>query len=99
MWYAIVAEDVADSLQARMQARPAHLDRLKQLAAADRLLVAGPNPAIDSSEPGAAGFTGSVVIAEFASLADAQQWADADPYVDAGVYQSVSVKPFLKVLP
>ena len=99
MWYAIISEDVENSLQQRMQARPAHLQRLQQLKEDGRLFVAGPHPAIDSSEPGDAGFTGSLVIAEFASLTDAQQWADADPYIDAGVYKQVTVKPFKKVLP
>lgn len=99
MWYAIVSQDIANSLPKRKQARPAHLQRLESLKAAGRLLVAGPNPAIDSDDPGDAGFTGSLVIAEFDSLEQAQQWADADPYVAAGVYQSVSVKPFKRVLP
>ena len=99
MWYAIISEDVENSLQQRMQARPAHLQRLQQLKEDGRLFVAGPHPAIDSSEPGEAGFTGSLVIAEFASLTDAQQWADADPYIEAGVYKQVTVKPFKKVLP
>ncbi len=99
MWYAIISEDIENSLQQRMRARPAHLQRLQQLKEDGRLFVAGPHPAIDSSEPGDAGFTGSLVIAEFASLTDAQQWADADPYIDAGVYKQVTVKPFKKVLP
>ena len=99
MWYAIISEDIENSLQQRMRARPAHLQRLQQLKEDGRLFVAGPPPAIDSSEPGDAGFTGSLVIAEFASLTDAQQWADADPYIDAGVYKQVTVKPFKKVLP
>lgn len=97
MWYAIVSEDVSDSLRLRQSVRPAHLARLETLQAQGRLLVAGPNPAIDSNDPGEAGFTGSVVIADFASLSEAQAWADADPYVDAGVYAQVSVKPFKKV--
>jgi|TARA_B110000908_G_scaffold63121_1_gene76722 uncharacterized protein YciI len=99
MWYAIISEDVENSLAQRLAARPAHLQRLQELKDDGRLFVAGPHPAIDSLEPGEAGFTGSLVIAEFASLADAQQWADADPYVAAGVYQQVTVKPFKKVLP
>ncbi|GAA3526646.1 YciI family protein [Zobellella aerophila] len=99
MWYLIYSEDVADSLALRQQARPAHLARLQALADEGRLLVAGPNPAIDAEDPGAAGFTGSTVIAEFDSLAAAQAWADADPYVAAGVYASVTIKPFKKVLP
>jgi len=99
MWYAIISEDIENSLAQRIAARPAHLQRLQELKDDGRLFVAGPHPAIDSLDPGEAGFTGSLVIAEFASLADAQQWADADPYVAAGVYQQVSVKPFKKVLP
>ncbi|WP_116473521.1 YciI family protein [Zobellella maritima] len=99
MWYLIYSEDVADSLALRQQARPAHLARLQALADEGRLLVAGPNPAIDAEDPGAAGFSGSTVIAEFDSLAAAQAWADADPYVAAGVYASVTIKPFKKVLP
>lgn len=99
MWYAIISQDVPDSLSKRLSVRPAHLQRLQQLKDAGRLLIAGPHPAIDSEDPGNAGFTGSLVVAEFASLADAQSWADADPYVAAGVYQQVLVKPFRKVLP
>src|SRR5690606_29390955 len=99
MWYAIISQDVPDSLQKRLSVRPAHLQRLQDLKDAGRLLLAGPHPAIDSEDPGNAGFTGSLVVAEFASLADAQNWADADPYVAAGVYQQVLVKPFRKVLP
>ncbi len=99
MWYAIVSQDVANSLPLRKKAREAHLARLIDLKEQGRLLVAGPNPAIDSEEPGESGFTGSTVIAEFDSLEAAQSWADADPYIEAGVYQSVSVKPFKKVLP
>lgn len=98
MWYAISGIDVADSLPKRAAARPAHLARLEELRNAGRLLLAGPHPAIDSEDPGPAGFTGSLIVAEFASLADAQQWADGDPYVAAGVYASVSVKPLRKVL-
>jgi len=99
MWYAIISEDIENSLAQRLAARPAHLQRLQELKDDGRLFVAGPHPAIDSLEPGEAGFTGSLVIAEFPSLIDAQQWADADPYVTAGVYQQVTVKPFKKVLP
>ena len=99
MWYSIVSQDVEDSLTKRTAARPEHLARLLELKDAGRLLVAGPQPAIDNLEPGDAGFTGSLIIAEFDSLVDAQQWAEADPYISAGVYASVSVKPFKKVLP
>ncbi len=99
MYYVIISEDVADSLPLRKDARPAHLKRLEELKAEGRLLLAGPMPAIDAEDPGNAGFVGSVVIAEFGSLAEAEQWANADPYVDAGVYSSVLVKPFRKVLP
>jgi len=97
MWYAIISEDIPDSLEKRLSVRPAHLERLKLLSEAGRLLLAGPHPAIDSEDPGQAGFTGSLVVAEFASLEEAQQWADLDPYVAAGVYQNVVVKPFKKV--
>ena len=93
MWYLIYAEDVADSLSLRQSARPAHLERLQTLRDAGRLLLAGPNPAIDSEDPGSAGFTGSTVIAAFDSLAEAQAWAKSDPDVEAGVYANVSVKP------
>ena len=99
MLYAIVGEDRPDSLQARLAARPAHLDRLKALQEAGRLVLAGPCPAIDSNDPGPAGFTGSLIVAEFASLDAARAWADADPYVAAGVYANVTVKPFRKVFP
>ena len=99
MWYSIVSQDVKDSLSKRTKARPEHLARLAKLKDAGRLSVAGPQPAIDNLEPGAAGYTGSLIIAEFDSLADAQDWAEADPYVSAGVYESVNVKPFKKVLP
>lgn len=99
MYYAIISEDIANSLPHRKFARPAHLARLEALKSEGRLLLAGPHPAIDSPDPGDSGFTGSLVIAEFDSLADAQQWADADPYVEAGVYQAVTVKPFKPVLP
>lgn len=99
MLYAIISEDVVNSLPLRMNARPAHLDRLQQLKDGGRLVLAGPCPAIDSNDPGEAGFTGSIVVAEFASLTEAKAWADADPYIEAGVYQQVTVKPFKKVLP
>jgi len=97
--YAIISEDITDSLQKRLSARPAHLQRLQELQDAGRLVLAGPHPAIDSDNPGEAGFTGSLVVAEFESLQAARQWADADPYVAAGVYAAVTVKPFKKVFP
>jgi hypothetical protein len=99
MLYTIVSQDIENSLSLRMQARPAHLERLEALKNQGRLIIAGPSPAIDSETPGDAGFSGSVVIAEFASLTEAQAWADADPYISAGVYAAVSVKPFKQVLP
>lgn len=99
MYYVIFSQDVENSLPLRAQARPAHLERLTALSEQGRLLVAGPMPAIDTNDPGEAGFTGSTVIADFDSLADAQAWADTDPYVAAGVYANVIVKPFKKVLP
>ena len=99
MLYAIVAEDRPDSLSARLAARPAHLERLKTLQDEGRLIIAGPFPAIDSLDPGPAGFSGSMIVAEFVSLDAAQTWADADPYVITGVYAKVSVKPFKKVFP
>ena len=99
MWYVIIGEDNADSLEKRMAARPQHIERLQELTKQNRLLVAGPNPAVDNEDPGDAGFTGSIIIAEFNSLDDAQQWANQDPYIEEGVYQSVTVKPFKKVLP
>lgn len=99
MLYIIVGEDTPNSLSARLEARPAHLARLQELQAQGRLLLAGPCPAIDSPDPGPAGFSGSVIVAEFPSLEDARAWAEADPYVAAGVYERVSVKPFKKVLP
>lgn len=99
MWYAINGEDMPDSLEKRLAARPAHLDRLHALQNEGRLLLAGPYPAIDSPDPGPAGFSGSLIVAEFDSLESAQSWADTDPYVAAGVYAHVSVKPFKKVLP
>jgi uncharacterized protein YciI len=99
MYYAIIGEDRADSLATRLAARPAHVARLEALVNAGRLLVAGPFPAIDGNDPGPAGFTGSLIVAEFDSLADAQAWADSDPYVTEGVFSKVSVKPFRKTLP
>jgi len=99
MLYVIAGEDTPNSLDKRMAARPAHVQRLTQLQDAGRLILAGPCPAIDSIDPGPAGFSGSLIVAEFASLQEAQTWADADPYVAAGVYAAVSVKPFKKVLP
>lgn len=99
MIYAIISQDVANSLNKRKSAREAHLERLQQLKNEGRLLLAGPHPAIDSDNPGEAGFTGSLIVAEFDSLKAAQAWADADPYIAAGVYQQIIVKPFKKVLP
>ncbi|MDE2309114.1 MAG: YciI family protein [Xanthomonadaceae bacterium] len=99
MWYAIIGTDNANSLEARKSARPAHLARLQRLQDEGRLLLAGPFPAIDADEPGPAGFSGSLIVAEFASLPDARTWAEADPYVAAGVYREVTVKPFRKTLP
>ena len=99
MWYAIISEDVKDSLVKRASARPDHLARVDSLVEEGRLLIAGPHPAIDALEPGDAGFTGSLIVAEFDSLEDAKAWAESDPYVTAGVYSSVTVKPFKKVLP
>ncbi|AEJ14389.1 MULTISPECIES: YciI family protein [Pseudomonas] len=99
MLYAIIASDVANSLEKRLAARPAHIERLQQLKAEGRVVLAGPHPAIDSNDPGEAGFSGSLIVAEFDSLAAAQAWADADPYIAAGVYEKVAVKPFKQVLP
>jgi len=99
MWYMISSQDVENSLEKRLSARPEHLARLQLLADEGRLLVAGPHPAVDSENPGEAGFTGSLVVADFASLEDAQTWADQDPYIAAGVYEKVIVKPFKRVLP
>lgn len=99
MLYAFISEDAAGTLEQRLASRPAHLQRLQQLRDEGRLILAGPHPAIDSEDPGAAGFTGSLVVAEFESLEDAERWADADPYVSAHVYRRVVVKPFKKVLP
>ena len=99
MWFAIIAQDHPGSLDKRLAARAEHLERLNQLQDEGRLLLAGPFPAIESENPGPAGFTGSMIVAEFASLADAEAWAKVDPYVAAGVYAEVSVKPFRKTLP
>jgi len=99
MWFAIIAQDHPGTLDKRLAARTAHLERLNRLQDEGRLLLAGPFPAIESENPGPAGFTGSMIVAEFASLADAEAWAEADPYVAAGVYAEVSVKPFRKTLP
>ena len=99
MWYAIISEDVEDSLEIRKSARPAHLERVHALVDQGRLLIAGPHPAVDGIDPGPAGFTGSLIIADFESLQDAEIWAQEDPYVKAGVYATVTVKPFKQVLP
>jgi len=99
MLYAIIGEDIQQSLERRKQARAAHIARIAELVQQGRIVVAGPHPAIDSEDPGAAGFTGSLIVAEFDSLEAAQAWANADPYVEAGVYKQVWVKPFKKVLP
>ena len=99
MLYAVISQDIENSLEKRMSVRPAHVERLKLLQSEGRLILAGPHPAIDNNEPGEAGFTGSLVVAEFECLAEAQAWADIDPYMSSGVYASVLVKPFKKVLP
>jgi hypothetical protein len=99
MLYAVISQDREDSLGARLQARPAHLARLQALQDTGRLLLAGPHPAIDCEDPGAAGFSGSLVVAEFESLAVARAWAETDPYLTAGVYTQVTVKPFKRVFP
>ena len=99
MWYAVISEDVENSLEMRGKSREAHLARLKALAEEGRLLIAGPHPATDSEDPGPAGFTGSLVVVDFPSLNEAKAWADVDPYITAGVYQKVTVKPFKLVLP
>ena len=99
MLYAIFSEDINNSLEERKGSRPAHLERIQGLVDEGRVIVAGPHPAIDTEDPGEAGFTGSLVVAEFSNLEQAQAWADADPYVAAGVYGRVTVKPFKKVLP
>lgn len=97
MLYAVISQDVENSLAGRQAARPAHLERLQALRNEGRLVIAGPHPAIDSNDPGDAGFSGSLVVAEFDNLESAQSWADSDPYLKAGVYQSVTVKPFKQV--
>ncbi|MFT7371858.1 MAG: hypothetical protein ACI9T9_000537 [Oleiphilaceae bacterium] len=99
MLYAIISEDIEHSLPKRKLARPAHIARLKALRDQGRLILAGPHPSIDNEDPGEAGYSGSLVVAEFNTLADAQHWADDDPYQTAGVYQNVTIKPFKKVLP
>jgi uncharacterized protein YciI len=99
MWYVIIGKDAPNALEIRKRVRPAHLARARQLVEEGRMLVAGPCPAIDSPDPGPAGYTGSVIIAEFESLQDARAWVAADPYVTDGVFESVEVRPFLKVLP
>ncbi len=99
MLYAFISQDKPGTLDKRRAARPAHVERLQALKNEGRLILAGPHPAIDGEDPGEAGFTGSLVVAEFDSIEDARQWADTDPYVGAGVYENVVVKPFKKVLP
>ena len=99
MLYAIISQDVDNSLQDRLAARPKHLERLTALQDQGRLILAGPHPAIDSEDPGESGFSGSLVVAEFESIDEAQDWADSDPYIEAGVYANVTVKPFKKVFP
>jgi uncharacterized protein len=99
MWYAIIGQDVPNSLDKRITARPAHVARLHELQSQGRLLLAGPFPAVDAADPGAAGYTGSLIVAEFDSLAAAQEWANADPYMKAGVYAGVRVQPFRKTFP
>ena len=99
MLYAIISEDVENSLPKRIPARPAHMERVEQLVAEGRVVIAGPHPAVDSEDPGDAGFTGSLVVAAFDSLEQATEWANADPYMEAGVYRRVSIKPFRQVLP
>ena len=98
MLYAIISEDVENSLDKRLAARPAHIERVQKLLGEGHLILAGPHPAIDSEDPGTNGFTGSLIVAEFDTLQLAKEWVDADPYVKAGVYQNVTVKPFKKVL-
>jgi uncharacterized protein YciI len=99
MWYAIIGQDIPNSLEKRMATRPAHVARLQELQKQGRLLLAGPFPAVDAIDPGEAGFTGSLIVAEFSSLTEAQDWAKADPYAIAGVYADVFVKPFRKTFP
>jgi len=99
MFYVFIGQDAPDSLEKRLATRPAHVARLQALQAEGRLLLAGPFPAVDAEDPGAAGYTGSLIVAEFPSLAEAQNWADAEPYLRSGVYEKVTVKPFRKTLP
>lgn len=99
MWYAVISEDHDGTLDKRLEARPAHVARLTALRDEGRVLIAGPHPAVDSQDPGPAGFTGSLVVVEFDSLSDAKTWANKDPYIAAGVYKKVTVKPFNLVLP
>jgi len=99
MLYAIIAQDKENTLEQRLAARPAHVERLQVLQAEGRLVLAGPHPAIDSEDPGPAGFSGSLIVAEFTSRQDAQDWANADPYMEAGVYSQITIKPFKKVFP
>jgi len=99
MLYAIIGEDIPNSLEKRLSVRPAHLERLQTLQDQGRMILAGPHPAIDAENPGEAGFSGSLIVAEFANLDEAQKWANADPYIDAGVYAHVIVKPFKQVFP
>jgi len=99
MWYVIYSRDRENALEARLEARPAHLERVTELVDEGRILLAGPRPAIDSPDPGPAGFEGSLIVADFESLEAARSWADSDPYVLAGVYESVEVSPFIQVLP
>jgi uncharacterized protein len=99
MLYALIGDDAPDSLPKRLAARPAHLERIQQLQSEGRLVLAGPMPAIDSPDPGPAGFSGSLIVAEFASLAEAQAWLEADPYVVAGVFARAIARPFRQVLP
>ena len=99
MWYAVISEDVDNSLELRKSVRPAHLERVQALVDEGRLLIAGPHPAVDGADPGPAGFTGSLIVADFESLQEAEAWANKDPYVQAGVYAKVTVKPFKLVLP
>ena len=99
MWYSIICEDKKDSLELRLKTRESHLKRIKSLSENGRILIAGPNPVIDNEEPGQAGFSGSIIIAEFNSIEEAEKWAKEDPYMVAGVFESINVKPFKKVLP
>jgi uncharacterized protein YciI len=99
MLFAIITQDTTDSLEKRLSARPAHVTRLEYLQSEGRLILAGPCPAVEADDPGIAGYTGSLIVAEFPSLAEAEAWAEADPYVAAGVYAQVTVKPFRKTFP